>query len=161
MAIKLRIPHGKSSKGSKGGFRDPVLRFALAVFACGALTFVGFFSYFYVKYDRIIEQRFRGPVFANSARIFAAPATVSVGEKVELQALAAALRHAGYSDKTGVSSMGGYHLAGNTLEIQPGPSSYHSPEPASIRVRDGRVESISGNGGAQLEAYELEPEMIT
>lgn len=141
--------------------RDPVLRFALAVFAAVALTFVGFFSYFYVKYDRIIEQRFRGPVFANSARIFAAPATLSVGEKADLQAVAAALRHAGYTDKTGVSSMGGYHLGGNTLEIEPGPSSYHSPEPATIRVREGRVESISGNSGAQLEAYELEPEMIT
>jgi len=161
VAIKLRIPHGKSSKGNKRGFRDPVLRFALTVFACGALIFVGFFSYFYVKYDRIIEQRFRGPVFANSARIFAAPTTVSVGEKAELQTIAAALRHAGYTDKTGVSSMGGYHLAGSSIEIEPGPSSYHSPEPATIRVREGRIESISGNGGAQLEAYELEPQMIT
>jgi len=161
VAIKLRIPHGKSSKGNRRGFRDPVLRFALAVFASGALIFVGFFSYFYVKYDRIIEQRFRGPVFANSARIFAAPDSISVGEKADLQAVAAALRHAGYTDKTGVSSMGGYHLAGNSIEIQPGPSSYHSPEPATIRVRDGRVESISGNSGAQLDAYELEPQMIT
>ena len=161
MAIKLRIPHGKSSKGNRRGLRDPVLRFALAVFASVALLFVAFFSYFYVKYDRIIEQRFRGPVFANSARIFAAPATLSVGEKVDLPAVAAALRHAGYTDKTGVSSMGGYHLGGGTLEIQPGPSSYHSPEPATIRVREGRVESISGSSGAQLEAYELEPEMIT
>jgi len=161
VAIKLRIPHGKGNKGNNRGFRDPVLRFALTVFATCALIFVGFFSYFYVKYDRIIEQRFRGPVFANSARIFAAPTTVSVGEKVELEAVAAALRHAGYSNKTGVSSMGGYHLAGSTIEIQPGPSSYHSPEPATIRIREGRIESISGNGGAQLEAYELEPEMIT
>ncbi|HEX6805100.1 MAG TPA: PBP1A family penicillin-binding protein [Terriglobales bacterium] len=161
MAIKLRIPHGKSSKGGKRGFRDPVLRFALAVFACGALIFVGFFSYFYVKYDRIIAQRFKGPVFANSARIFAAPDTVTVGEKFDVKEIAAALRHAGYADKTGVSSLGGYHLSGNSIEIEPGPSSYHSPEPAVIRVQDGRVQSIKGNGGAQLDAYELEPEMIT
>ena len=82
----------------------------------------------------------------------AAPDTVTVGEKFDVKAIAAALRHAGYADKTGVSSLGGYHLSGNSIEIEPGPSSYHSPEPAVIRVQDGRVQSIKGNGGAQLDA---------
>ena len=39
--------------------------------------------------------------------------------------------------------------------------SYHRPESATIRVHEGEIESISGNGGSQLDAYELEPEMIT
>lgn len=161
MAIKLRIPHKQTSNGHTGRFRDPVVRFALGAFAIIALVFVGFFSYFYVKYDRIIEARFKGPVFANAAKIYAAPETVSVGETVELKEIAAELRHAGYSDKSGESSMGSYQLAGGTLQIQPGPSSYHSPEAATIRVSDGKISSISGNSGRQLDAYELEPEMIT
>jgi len=161
VAIKVRIPHRKASNGKKRGFRDPVFRFALAAFGLLALVFVVAFSYFYVKYDRIIERRFKGPVFANAAKIYAAPQTVSIGEKADLKLIAADLRHAGYSEKSGEASMGSYHLSGSTLEIQPGPSSYHSPESATIRVHDGHIESITAGSGAQLGAYELEPEMVT
>ena len=161
MAIKLRIPHRKTGNGRKTGLRDPIFRFALAAFAVFAIAFVVFFSYFYVKYDRIIDKRFKGPVFANSAKIYAAPDTVSVGEKADLKEIAAELRHAGYSEKSGEASMGSYHLAGSTIEIQPGPGSYHSPEAATIHVHEGKITSISSASGAQLDAYELEPEMVT
>src|SRR6202140_2523469 len=56
--------------------------------------------------------------------------------------------------------MGSYRALKNGIEINPGPQSYHSPEPATIRVQDGRVSSIAGSSG-DLEAYELEPRMIT
>jgi penicillin-binding protein 1B len=161
VAIKVRIPNRKSSNGGKRGFRDPVLRFAMAAFGLLAIVFVILFSYFYVKYDRIIENRFKGPVFANAAKIYAAPQTVSVGDRADLKELAADLRHAGYSDKSGEASMGSYHLSGSTLQIQPGPGSYHSPEAATIRVHEGKIESISAGSGGQLGAYELEPEMVT
>jgi penicillin-binding protein 1B len=160
VAIKLRIPHSKQP-GSRRGSRDPLIRFAFGCFAVLALAFVGFFSYFYVKYDRIIDSRFKGPVFANAAKIYAAPSSLSVGEKADPKEIAAALRHAGYSEKSGASSMGSYRLDRNSIELEPGPGSYHSPEPATIRVRDGRVESISGRSGGQLDAYELEPQMVT
>ena len=161
MAIKVRIPHRNDSQGGKRGFRDPVFRFALAAFAVLALVFVSVFSFFYVKYDRIIERRFKGPVFANAAKIYASPQTISVGEKTDLKEIAADLRHAGYSEKSGEAAMGSYHLSGGTLEIQPGPGSYHSPEPATLRVREGKIESITAGNGSQLGAYELEPQMVT
>jgi len=159
VAIKLRIPHRKD--GKRTGGRDPVLRFALASFIVLAAFFVVSFSYFYVKYDRIIDHRFKGPVFANSAKIYAAPQPVAVGEKADLREISAELRHAGYAEKDGQSSIGTYHVSGSSIQIQPGPGSYHSPEPATVRVRNGHVESITGNSGAQLDAYELEPEMVT
>jgi penicillin-binding protein 1B len=159
VAIKIRIPRRTSRSGKPG--RDPVLRFALGAFLVLAVIFAVAFSYYYVKYERIIARRFDGPVFANSAKIYARPVSVSVGEKADLKEIAAALRHAGYSEKNGQSSMGSYHLTAASIEIDPGPNSYHSPEPATIRVHDGEVASITGNGGSQLEAYELEPEMIT
>jgi len=160
VAIKLRIPHRTNTAG-KRGFRDPVLRFALGSFAVLTLGFIVLFSYFYVKYDRIIDRRFAGPVFANAAKIYAVPQVVAVGQKAEAKQVAAELRHAGYSEKSGESSMGSYRVSGSVIEVQPGPSSYHSPEPATIRIRDGRVESIKSSSGAQLDAYELEPQMIT
>ena len=161
MAIKLRIPHRSSRPGTRRGLHDPVIRFALGCFAILAICFVAAFSYFYVKYDRIIDARFKGPVFANAAKIYAAPVALAIGEKADLKEIAATLRHAGYSDKSGESPMGSYHLTTSAIEIAPGPSSYHSPESAKIRVRDERIESISASSGAQLDAYELEPELIT
>ena len=60
MAIKLKIPKRKNvAKGGKGKLtRDPVLRVALIAFLLISAGIVAFFSYFYVKYDRIIEKRF-------------------------------------------------------------------------------------------------------
>ena len=56
--------------------------------------------------------------------------------------------------------MGTYRLIDGGIEIKPGPDSYHSQESAVIRVRGGKVESISSQSG-DLAAYELEPQMIT
>src|SRR5208337_4556608 len=99
---------------------------------------VGFFAYWYVKYDRIIEQRFRGPAFATSAKIFAAPPVVKLGSKSTLSEIAAELRHAGYSEKEkeGESPLGSYRLRGSSIEVLPGPESYHSPEAATITISD-------------------------
>ena len=163
MAIKLKIPHRKNNLAGRRGFffRDPVLRFALAAFTLVAVVFVVVFSYLYVKYDRIIARRFEGPVFANAARIYATPRSLAVGEKIDAKEIAAALRHAGYSDRDGESPLGSYHLTASSIQIQPGPASYHSPEAATIRIREGVVQSITGNSGSRLDAYELEPELIT
>jgi penicillin-binding protein 1B len=141
--------------------RDGIVRFALLGFLSAALLVVGFFAYWYVKYDRIIEQRFRGAVFASSAKIFAAPPVVRVGSKATPAALAAELRHAGYAEKEGESPLGSYRLHPGSIEVLPGPESYHSPEPATITVTQGVVSSINSRSAGQLEAYELEPQMLT
>lgn len=137
-----------------------MLRSALTVFIILATALGVVFSYFYVKYDRIIDERFRSPVFSNSAKIYAIPRAVRVGQKIDAREIAAQLRRAGYSDRDGQSLMGSYKLLNAGIQIQPGPESYHSPEPATIRIRDGQVERITGRAG-DLAAYELEPQMIT
>jgi penicillin-binding protein 1B len=163
VAIKLKIPTGrKTGKAGSWPFpRDPVLKAALIIFLVLATTTGGIFTYYYVTFGRMIEQRFKGPVFGNSARIYAVPHAVQVGEKIEPKEIAAELRHAGYSDQTGSQSpMGSYRLLEGGIEIKPGPDSYHSQESAVIRVRGGKVDSISSQSG-DLAAYELEPQMIT
>ena len=47
-----------------------------------AVVFTSVFSYYYLKYDHIIDQKFKGQVFSNSAKIYAIPETVQVGEKM-------------------------------------------------------------------------------
>jgi penicillin-binding protein 1B len=159
VAIKLRIPRTESGK-SRLVPADPIARAALLIFVTLSLLVVGFFSYFYVKYDRIIEKRFRSPVFNTSALIYAEPKTVKIGEKFDAKQIAALLRHAGYSSNDGESQLGSYQLRKDSIEITPGAQSYHSPDSATIHFRDGEVDSITGKSG-ELGAYELEPELVT
>ena len=166
MAIKIKIPKANGGKG--GRWRDPVVRAGLGVFLILAVGCTGAFSYFYIKYDRIIEKRFRTPVFSNSAKIYALPQTVRTGENINAKEIATELRRGGYSEgasgggsgKDGESRLGTFRITGTGIEISPGPESYHSPEPALITIQDGQVEQIISKG-SELSAYELEPELVT
>ncbi len=147
--------------------RDPVLRAALIVFLILAVSFTVVFSYFYVKYDRIIQRRFRTAVFNNSAKIYALPRTLREGERIEAKEIATDLGRAGYTDlghpgisKDGPSRLGSFRLVKDGIEITPGQESYHSPEPARISFQDGAIDRIESKGG-ELSAYELEPQLVT
>jgi penicillin-binding protein 1B len=157
VAIKIKIPKGNGGKGLRS---DPVVRAGLGAFLILAVVCTAGFSYFYIKYDRIIERRFRTPVFSNSAKIYALPKTVRTGEQIGVKDIAGELRRAGYSDKDGASQLGMFRLTSDGIEISPGPESYHSPEPAQISIQDGQVVKIVSKGN-ELSAYELEPELVT
>jgi penicillin-binding protein 1B len=160
VAIKLKIPkRNKKAKGEGTASHDPVIRGAWVAFLVLSIGVCAWFSYFYVKYDRIIQQRFSGPVFSSSARIYALPRSVKVGERIDVHEIAAQLQRAGYA-KNADSPMGSYGLLSGGIEIKPGPQSYHSPDPATIHIDNGTVSSITGKSG-DLEAYELEPELVT
>jgi len=171
VAIKLKIPgrsgsqkggrqNGSAQKGAVGFYRDPLVRIFFKVFLVVAVLLVGVFSYYYVKYDRIITERLSQPVFNNSAKIYAIPQTVRLGEKITAKEIAVQLDRAGYSDQEGGSDLGTFQMVSGGIEIKPGPASYHSPEAATVQFNDGQVVSIIAKGG-ELSAYELEPVMIT
>jgi penicillin-binding protein 1B len=152
----------RGARGRKGLLpRDPIIRAALLAFLSLSVLVVGIFSYWYVKYDRIIEQRFRDPVFTNSAKIYAGPRMVRVGSAFTVREIASDLRHAGYGEKDGDSMLGSYHVHGGSIEVLPGPESYHSPEPATITVAEGKVSQIRSRSAGDLAAYELEPQLVT
>ena len=162
MAIKIKIPKstGKGGNRKRGMWRDPVVRAGLIVFLVIAVAVGGTFSFFYIKYDRIIARRFSTPVFSNSAKIYAIPRSVHDGDKIDAREMALLLRRAGYSEKEGDSPLGSYKLLSDGIQITPGPESYHSPEAALITVHNGRIERIASKGN-DLSAYELEPQLIT
>jgi penicillin-binding protein 1B len=164
VAIKIKIPKSGGGGGNgrrwRGLPRDPVIRAALVIFLVVAIGLGGFFCYFYIKYDRIIAQRFRSPVFSNSAKIYALPRTVHDGDRADAKEIAGALRRAGYSDKDGQSPLGSFHLVKDGIDITPGAESYHSPEEAHIIIQDGQVQRITSRGN-DLSAYELEPQLVT
>ncbi len=57
--------------------------------------------------------------------------------------------------------MGTYSTQRSSITIHPGPQSYHSEQGATISFNKGMVSQITGDGGQAIDAYELEPQLIT
>ena len=131
------------------------------------LVGLGIFTYFYVRFSRIIDARLSGDIFNNASLVFAAPTPVFAGEPGTPQEMAARLRRALYAEGEGSSNVGTYELSGQRLEIHPGPASFFHGEvvhegPAVVQFRDGQVASIASlDRGGPLDSYWLEPEVIT
>src|SRR5689334_8132434 len=161
MAIKIKIPR---VKGFRGSLKNPFFRAGLAAFLIISLVLFGVFSYYYIKYQKIVDKRFYGPIFANSAKIYAQPREVRIGQKADPREISNYLRHAGYTEagEQGKSKFGVYRLLKDAIEIRPGEESYYNAEGAVVRVKDGRVEKIASLGDSgDLTAYELEPQLVT
>jgi penicillin-binding protein 1B len=133
-----------------------------AVLIVGIVGFV-VFTFYYNKYARIVDERLKQPLFANTAQIYAAPREVRPGQKISAHLIAAELRAAGYT-VDGLShpaKIGTFTETADSIAIHPGPESYHAPDSATIHTRRGQVDSISDEHGQSLSSYELEPLLIT
>jgi penicillin-binding protein 1B len=131
------------------------------VFAAGMVVVV--FSIFNFKYEHVVDERLKQPIFANTAKIFAAPREVRPGQKLTVRLIANELREAGYSadGASQLSQLGTYSGGGRSITVRPGPQSYHSQDSATIRIDSGVVGSIADAHGELLSSYELEPLLIT
>jgi penicillin-binding protein 1B len=141
-----------------------LLRYALAGVALVVLFFMGIAAFYYHRYEQIVDKRLTQPLFANTAKIYAAPREVRVGQKLTVKGVAQELRQAGYTDATEnhASSMGTFQERPGSIYIHPGPESYHTQDGATINFSSsGLVTSISGDQSQSLAAYELEPLLIT
>src|ERR1035441_7880106 len=145
MALKIRLarPTGPHP------WATLALRVALLAVAAVALVVFLLGGYYYFKYQRIVDDRLKQPLFANTAKIFAAPREVRPGQKLSIRLLANELREAGYSPDgaSQLSPLGTYTEGALTITVRPGPQSYHSQDGAVIRIGSGVVESITDDHG--------------
>ena len=159
MALKVRIP------GSTGDhpWSSLLLRVVLLGMVALGGAFFALFGYYYIKYQHIVDDRLKEPLFADTAKIFAAPREVRPGQKLSVKLLADELRQAGYSadGASDVSPLGTYKQGVLTIGVHPGPQSFHAQDGATIRIGSGVVSSISDDHGQALSSYELEPQLIT
>ncbi len=142
------------------------LRFLkVAAVGIGTALFVSIavFGFYWFRYKSIVDQRLTQPLFENTAKIYAAPREVRPGQKLTVQSVAQELRDAGYSeDGAGQQSpMGHFSQSGDSISIHPGPESYHSEDGATVTFSNGIVSQITGDGNINLNAFELEPLLIT
>ena len=128
----------------------------------GAIA-LGFFSFFYIKYEKVIDARMRGRIFNNASKIYTNPRVVRPGDPYAEGEIIGYLRRAGYAEEgEGESRLGTYKRVRGGLQVQPGPESYHSREGAELHFAEGKVETIVAAGNRQaLSAYELEPQLLT
>jgi len=93
MALKIRLarPTGRHPWASLA------LRAALVGCAAVALFVLVVGGYFYFKYQRIVDERLKQPMFATTAKIYAAPREVRPGQKLSVRLIANELRSAGYT----------------------------------------------------------------
>jgi penicillin-binding protein 1B len=155
--MKVRIPR---SSGLTRFFLGPLGRASLIASALVLIGILATFTYFYAKYARVIDERLRSGVFANSAKIFAAPESVAVGDAITAADIAAELRRSGYTESRG-NPVGYYQTSGNSIEVFPGPDSYFDQEAGVIRFNGGKISQIvSLQDNTQRSQYQLEPQLI-
>ncbi len=93
MALKIRLkkPNWKFSWSSW------LVRGTIACVLFVGLISLIVFSHYYNKYALIVDERLKQPLFANTAKIYAAPREVRPGQKLSERLIANELREAGYT----------------------------------------------------------------
>jgi penicillin-binding protein 1B len=163
MALKIRIPGTARKFAQNRSWKSLLVRGALIAAGAFAVIFFCVMGYFYVKYQHVVDERLKQPIFANTAKIFAAPREVRPGQKLSIQLIENELREAGYSvdGASQVAPLGTYSVGSQSITVRPGPQSFHDQDSATIHIGSGVVQSITDAKGQGLGSYELEPLLIT
>jgi penicillin-binding protein 1B len=140
--------------------------FGLGLLAVVALCFVlaaGVFTFYYVKYSRMIDLRLSGHVLQNTTQIFSAPEHISDGQAWSVDDLVTYLQRTGYRPESDENALGTYTVNGNTLDIRPSKLSFFAGGNALAVQFNGRViRTIRPlGGGSDMGTAEIEPELIT
>ena len=156
--MKVRIPQkSRAARFLLGRFgRILVASFALLVILGSAA-----FAYFYSKYARMFDEKLRAGLFANSAKIFASPESVAVGDASTPSDIAAQLRRSGYTESRS-NPIGYYEIEPNAIQIFPGTDSYFDQEAGLIKFSSDHISGIvSLQDNTPRPQYQLEPQLIT
>lgn len=159
MKVTIKLPQKATAHTVQG----LLLRGALVCVLLAAVVGFTVFFYYYFKYQGVVDARLKEPLFANTAKIYAAPRELRPGQKIGIRLIASELREAGYTTDgaSSVSPMGSFTQGPLSITVRPGPQSYHSEDAATIHISGGAITSINDDHGQPLSSYELEPLLIT
>jgi len=147
----------------KGFFTSKIGLTLLGLVFAGFLIAGGIFTFYYVKYSRMIDARLSGKVFQNTTQIFSAPEYISVGQAWSAEDLTTYLTRIGYRPEADDNSLGQYTVGQNSVDIRPSKLSYFGGSNAlAVQFSGKSIRSIRPlAGGANLETAQIEPELIT
>ena len=143
-------------------FLHPAGKVLAISFALAFILLAGVFTHYYSKYSNLIDQKLRAGPFAKTAKIFAAPRLIAVGDATSAAEIAAELRRSGYTESRG-NAIGSFQLRPDGgIEIFPGPDSYFDEEAGVVKFAGGRISQIvSLRDNTARGQYQLEPQLIT
>src|SRR6476646_3052440 len=141
LRIRLKRPNWKLAL-PRLSWSSWLVRGVIAAVLLIGIVCLSVFTHYYNKYARIVDERLKQPLFANTAKIYAAPREVRPGQKISAHLIATELRAAGYTVEglSHPSQMGTFTESPESITVHPGPESYHAPDVATIRTRAGQVE---------------------
>ncbi len=156
--VKVRVPrNARMTRFIMRPVGKILLAGSLLLVTAGVLSF----TYFYVQYSHLIDEKLRAGPFANTSKIYAAPEVIGVGDAISPEEIVLDLRRAGYSDSRG-NPMGWFNIRPDAIEIFPGHDSYFREEAGVIKFAKGRISQIiSLQDNTDREQFELEPQLIT
>ena len=132
------------------------------LFAC-FLVAAGVFTFYYIKYSRMIDARLSGNFLQNSTQIFSAPEYISIGQAWTAEDLTDYLTRVGYRPEKDDNALGEYTVQGNTVDIRPSKLSYFNGSNAlAVQFSGKSIRAIRPlGGGGLLDTAQIEPELIT
>lgn len=135
----------------------------LAFVALCVLVAAGIFTFYYVKYSRMIDARLSGHILQNTTQIFSAPERISDGQAWGADDLITYLQRVGYRPESDDWALGEYTITGNVVDIKPSKLSYFGGSNAlAVQFNGKSIRSVRPlAGGPDLTTAEIEPELIT
>jgi penicillin-binding protein 1B len=135
----------------------------LALAALCVLIFASVFTFYYVKYSRMINARLSGHILQNTTQIFSAPEPISTGQAWGVEDLVSYLQRAGYRPEEDDNSLGEYTVQGSVVDIRPSKLSYFAGgNDLAVQFNGRTIKSIRPlSGGPDMGTGEIEPELIT
>ncbi len=146
------------------GFFTSVIGLTILGIVFGAFLIAGgIFTYYYIKYSRMIDARLSGNILQNTTQIFSAPEHVSAAQAWGPEDLTGYLTRVGYRPEQDPNSLGQFTVQGSTVDIRPSKLSYFAGNNAlAVQFRGKAIRTIRPlAGGPELDSAEIEPELIT
>jgi penicillin-binding protein 1B len=143
--------------------RRLIIRSILAAVGVLIIATLIFFIRSYQYYAGIVDARLNSGYLTSRAGIYAAPRTLRAGQTISRDSLVEHLRRAGYIESTASDVWSGSYTAHDDLvEIRPRHSTTATQGLVSIQFdKKDRIKSLAGDMGVTLDAYTLEPEILT
>jgi penicillin-binding protein 1B len=142
----------------------PWAQFLLGLCLVILTVIFGLSLFFHLKYSKLVDSKIKGQIFSTSAKIYATPRTLRLGDTATAHEIGNMLRRSGYAEE-GVgakSNVGMFRFSESGIVVTPGAESYHNSEAAHISFDGGKVSKIRVEGSYQdLGGYELEPQLVT
>jgi len=135
----------------------------LGIYLGCVLLGAGLVSYYWHIYGRMIDEHLAGHIEQTTARIYAAPTPISVGQALSVSDLVSGLQLAGYGTAEVPGAPGWYAAKGNAVEIHPEAESYFGGKNAlQVQFAGRNIQSLKLlDDGSSPDRAEIEPQLIT